>query len=167
MDEPTSTKQKRRLRWLTVVFPFLCLAVLIFEALLPYLQGQRPVSVTITDEANQLVAGANITIVESDLFFFGVRHIIRNIFTDSFGKAQFTVKGSDGIAIFNGLNGQPVRILSYQTNDSLRGPGRLITVPFSIDFPSRNVFNIQWGAIDGLRKISFDTTVVVSTAQPK
>src|SRR5262245_54482825 len=110
MDETTSTNKKGGrgcLAAFVAVFR-LIVGLLMFNALLPYLREQRPVTVTITDEANQPVANATIHIQEFEyilfippLVFASPTHLIdrrRTVTTDSHGKAQFTVKLEHAIA---------------------------------------------------------------------
>jgi hypothetical protein len=173
MEENKSTTKRGCGGCLTAfVCVFLLLAALITcNALTPYFREQRPVTVTITDEANQPIADATIHIQEFEwilfippLTFASPSHLIdrrRTVTTDSQGKAQFTVKLENAIANRITVNGQPLRVLSHQTNDSFRGTGRLIPIP------ARSDYGLTWGAIGGVSKVSYETTVVVSTAEPK
>ena len=147
------------------VFLFI-VALLTFNALTPYLREQRPVTVTITDEANQPVADATIHIQEFEWIFFippltfaSPSHLIdrrRTVTTDPNGKAQFTVKLQNAIANRISRGDQTFRVVSYQTNDSFRGSGRLVSIP------PRSDYGFEWGAVGGVSKVSYETAVTVS-----
>ncbi len=169
-DTPKNKKGCGCLPAFVAVF-LLIVGLLTFTALTPYLREQRPVTVTITDEANQPVADATIHIQEFEwilfippLTFASPSHLIdrrRTVTTDANGKAQFTVKLQNATANRISRGDQIFRVVSYQTNDSFRGSGRLVTVP------QRSDYGLEWGAIGGVSKVSYETAVTVSTSQPK
>lgn len=149
----------------------LIVALLTFNALTPYLRDRRSVTVTLTDDRNQPVANATLHVHEFERIFFipplafaSPSHLIDRritVKTDSNGKAQFAVKLQNATANRISVDGQQLRVLSYQTNNSFRGPGRIITVPV------RNDYSLDWAAMGGVSKVSYETIVVVSTAQPE
>ncbi|MDP1587449.1 MAG: Ig-like domain-containing protein [Prosthecobacter sp.] len=140
-------------------------------ALTPYLRETRPVTVTVTDEAGKPVSNAALSIFEHEwvhyvpiLVFASPSRIYRHeqtVTTDSEGKAQFTVKLENAYCPRIALGTQVLRVLSYQTTDSFRGTRE----PFHV--PARSDYGIDWGAIGGVAKVSYQTAIVVSLTLPK
>jgi P pilus assembly chaperone PapD len=85
----------------------------------------------------------------------------QTVTTDSNGRAQFTVRFKNASTYRITLADQILRVVSYQTTDSFRGSRERLHVP------SRSDYRIEWGAVGGVSKLSYDTNIVVSTAQPK
>jgi hypothetical protein len=139
--------------------------LLILNALTPYSRQPRTVTVTILDEAQQPVPNAIIDFQEYEWVFFippltfaspsRFMERRRTVTTDSHGKAQFTVKLENADANRVSRTGQPLKVVSCQTNDTFRGSGQRFS---SGGLP-------QWGAIAGVGKVSYESTIVVATQQ--
>jgi hypothetical protein len=137
----------------------------------PYLREMRPVTVTVTDEAGQPVPNAVLAVYEFEWIFYvpilafaSPSQLVeqhQTVTTDSNGRAQFAVRFTSASTSCITLADQILRVVSYQTTDSFLGPRERFYVP------SRSDYGIEWGAVSGVSKLSYDTNIVVSTAQPK
>lgn len=137
----------------------------------PYLRELRPVTVAVTDEAGQPVPNAVLAVYEFEWIFYVPILVFaspsrlvdqhQTVTTDSNGRAQFTVRFGSASTSRITLADQVLPVVSYQTTDSFRGPRERFYVP------SRGDYGIEWGAVGGISKLSYDTSIVVSTSRPK
>jgi hypothetical protein len=167
MHESTSMKSRRGCLIAFVALFGLIALVLILNALTPYFREERPILVTVLDEAQQPVPGATIDFQEYEWVFFippltfaSPSHLIdrrRSVTTDAHGKAQFTVKLQNADAHRVSSGGQVFKVIYCQTSNTFSGAGQRFS---GGSLP-------QWVAIGGVAKVSYESTIVVSTQQSK
>ena len=132
------------------------------------LRTLRPVFVTLLDQDDQPVAGAQITVRESEFILlipllpFGSPHRTaertQTVITDSNGQVHFYVQYAEARGAAVNLNGVTLPILRSQSTDTFRGPSRWFLPPGE---------HPEWNAVGNLAEISFDTTIVVSHTTQK
>ena len=169
MNEPSAPSKKGFGCLLRIVILWLLIASpLILNQFSHTLRTLRPVVVTLLDQDDQPVAGAQITVSESEFILlipilpFASPHRTaertKTVTTDSQGQVRFHVQYAEARGTVVNLNGVTLPILRYQTTDTFRGPSRWFSAP-----PGHP----EWHAVGNLPDISFDTTVVVSRTTSK
>ena len=169
MNEPSAPSKKGFGCLLRVAILLLLIASpLIFNQFSHTLRTLRPVVVTLLDQDDQPVAGAQITVSESEFILLipilpfvsphRTAERTKTVTTDSNGQVHFHVQYAEARGTAVSLNGVTVPMLRYQTTDTFRGASHWFLPP-----PGHP----EWHAVGNLAEISFDTTIVVSRTTPK
>ena len=152
--------------WLAVLLLLLIAVPIVLNQFTPSWRTPRSVSITLLDQAQQPVTGAEVAFHEFEhvllvpllTFASPIRTAEhhRTVTTDANGQARFTIQYERAYATSVTLNGTKLTVDYSQTSDTFRGAGHR---SFPGQLPS-------WDSVGGVSNISHESTIIVTRNQP-